>query len=446
MMRRCGGSGRDRAARWRSASSPRPRPGSQTKSGGTFRLGTSSRIDSLNPYVAFNQDAYSAFEYIYPFLDPVRPANLHFAPDFARSWSTSKDGKTWTFKTVANAKWSDGQPLTAADAAWTINTDVKYQAGGAANAAGLIAHIKTRRGAEPDDARRPLRGAGRQRARPVPAVPDPAAARLEQVHRPQGRRPEDLREHGAGRRRRPVQARQVQEGPDRALPAQRLVLRAEAADRRVRAADVLERRRARLRAQGARASTRSKTSRRPRSRRCSNAGFAIKRRPGRRPDRLHHQLQPEEDEAPRAPQPQGRRGVRPRDRPRRRSCSVVFLGTAKPAARSSRAATGSWYNPAVKPTSFDLALANKLLDSLGYKSGSGGIRVAERPEDVVPGDHADRPVERQPHVPDHPDRLPEDRRAADAEGARLERRLRRDHGAERQVPRTSTSRCGTGWR
>src|SRR6187401_2882001 len=90
------------------------------KSGGTFRIGTSSRIDSLNPYVAFNQDAYSTFMYIYPVLIQYDAANKKFVPDFARSWKASKDGKTWTFTTVANAKWSDGKPLTAADVAWTI--------------------------------------------------------------------------------------------------------------------------------------------------------------------------------------------------------------------------------------------------------------------------------------------------------------------------------------
>src|SRR2546423_2107358 len=99
------------------------------KSGGTFRIGTSSRIDSLNPYVAFNQDAYNTFEYIYPFLVQYDRTNRQFAPDFARSWRASKDGKTWTFKTVASAKWTDGQPLTTADAAWTINTDIKYKDG-----------------------------------------------------------------------------------------------------------------------------------------------------------------------------------------------------------------------------------------------------------------------------------------------------------------------------
>ena len=77
--------------------------GSSAKSGGTFRIGTSSGIDSLNPYVAFNQDAYSSFEYIYPVLVQY-DQNLHFAPFFARSWKVTNGGKTWTFRTVANAK------------------------------------------------------------------------------------------------------------------------------------------------------------------------------------------------------------------------------------------------------------------------------------------------------------------------------------------------------
>ena len=77
--------------------------GSESKSGGTFRIGTSSGIDSLNPYVAFNQDAYSTFEYIYPVLVQY-DKKLHFAPFFARSWKASNGGKTWTFKTVPNAK------------------------------------------------------------------------------------------------------------------------------------------------------------------------------------------------------------------------------------------------------------------------------------------------------------------------------------------------------
>src|SRR5437660_7751714 len=114
---------------------------SNASGSGTFKLGTASGIDSLNPYVAFNQDAYSAFEYIYPILVQY-DSHLHYAPFFATSWHASKDGKSWTFKTQPHAKWSDGKPLTAADAAWTINTDVKYKDGATANVAGLVSHIR----------------------------------------------------------------------------------------------------------------------------------------------------------------------------------------------------------------------------------------------------------------------------------------------------------------
>ena len=115
--------------------------GKKAASGGTFKLGTASGIDSLNPFVAFNQDAYSAFEYIYPILVQY-DKHLHYAPFFARSWHASNHGKTWTFKTQPHAKWSDGTPLTAADAAWTINIELKYKNGATANVAGLVSHIK----------------------------------------------------------------------------------------------------------------------------------------------------------------------------------------------------------------------------------------------------------------------------------------------------------------
>ncbi len=41
-------------------------------------------------------------------------------PGYAESWTQSTDGLTWTFKIRDGMKWSDGQPATAADAAWTL--------------------------------------------------------------------------------------------------------------------------------------------------------------------------------------------------------------------------------------------------------------------------------------------------------------------------------------
>ena len=85
-------------------------------SGGHLILGTTSNIDTLNPFVTFQQNSYAAFEYIYPQLVQYDSQTFEFKPDFAQSWDTSADGLTWTFHTVPNAKWSDGQPLTANDA------------------------------------------------------------------------------------------------------------------------------------------------------------------------------------------------------------------------------------------------------------------------------------------------------------------------------------------
>ncbi|HET8604986.1 MAG TPA: ABC transporter substrate-binding protein [Marmoricola sp.] len=125
------------------ASSSSGGPGKQGGSvveGGTLRIGSSSSIDSLNPFVAINQDGYSTFEYIYPELVQY-DSKMKFAPDFAKSWSTSADGKTWTFHTQAGAKWSDGQPLTARDAAWTYSTIVKFAKTASGNQAATLTHL-----------------------------------------------------------------------------------------------------------------------------------------------------------------------------------------------------------------------------------------------------------------------------------------------------------------
>src|SRR5215471_774054 len=116
--------------------------GGQIKEGGVFRLGTPAPIDSLNPFVAFQSDAYVTFEQIYPELVQYN-VKQQFVPDFARSWQESPDGKTWTFHTQPNAKWSDGKPLTAADVAWTYSTILKFQNGPTANSAGYVAHMKS---------------------------------------------------------------------------------------------------------------------------------------------------------------------------------------------------------------------------------------------------------------------------------------------------------------
>jgi peptide/nickel transport system substrate-binding protein len=124
-------------------------PSGTVKEGGLLRIAAYDFVDSMNPFVGFNNDTYSVFQYIYPYLVQYDAETLEFIPDFAQSWESSKDGLTWTFHTVPNVKWSDGTPLTANDVAFTLNMDIEYKDGATASAAGSIANMTSAEA--PDD-------------------------------------------------------------------------------------------------------------------------------------------------------------------------------------------------------------------------------------------------------------------------------------------------------
>lgn len=116
--------------------------GGTVKEGGTFRLGTSSTIDSLNPFVAFQANAILVFTYEYPWLTQYDARN-NIVGSFAKSWSVSSDGLTVTYHLTPNAKWSDGQPLNADDVAWTYNTVIKYQKGATSYYGTYVTNLKS---------------------------------------------------------------------------------------------------------------------------------------------------------------------------------------------------------------------------------------------------------------------------------------------------------------
>src|SRR5256885_2665226 len=347
--------------------------GKGSQSGGTFRIGTSSRIDSLNPYVAFNQDAYSTFEYIYPLLIQYDKANSKFIPDFATSWKISNGGKTWTFKTRKGAKWTDGKPLTARDAAWSINTDIKYAGTGAANAAGLIAHIKN---AEAPNATTLVIN--------YAAAPGNVLGQFQQFAiLPQhiwakhtGHKGADLKTFANGA---PV----VGAGPFKLTKFKKDQIalfqrnnsfygekpKVDAFGLRMFSnEDALV---SALKAHEIDAiedvpATAIKTLR---------SGFNIRSVPGvdqtdfiinsNLKKSKHRELLNLKVKAAFA-------HAIDRDQ----IVKVVFLGNAKPADSIIPPATGKWFNKNLKPEKFDLAAANKLLDQAGFKKGPGGIRVA----------------------------------------------------------------------
>jgi peptide/nickel transport system substrate-binding protein len=117
-----------------------------SKAGGSgiLRIGTTSYIDSFNPWNYIEGQGLNAMIMTYPLLVQVDYSNKEgyfITSDFAKSWKASTDGKTWTFKVRPNGKWSDGKPMTADDAAWTINTTVKYVDGATAVQGSSVNHV-----------------------------------------------------------------------------------------------------------------------------------------------------------------------------------------------------------------------------------------------------------------------------------------------------------------
>jgi peptide/nickel transport system substrate-binding protein len=124
------------------------------KKGGILTIGTTNYIDTLNPFNYIEAQGYNAMMMIYPQLVQFKqsasdPNVLEFEGDWADSWETSADGKDWTFKLKPNTKWSDDTPMTAEDAAWTINTTVKYADTFTAVAAASLANVKNAEATDP---------------------------------------------------------------------------------------------------------------------------------------------------------------------------------------------------------------------------------------------------------------------------------------------------------
>jgi peptide/nickel transport system substrate-binding protein len=99
--------------------------GAPSASGGktTFTFADVSEPSSLNPLVGYLGTDYVLWAMTYDL--PINFSASDFTPDFAHSIVTgvdaSSDGMSFTYHIRPDMKWSDGQPFTANDVAWTLN-------------------------------------------------------------------------------------------------------------------------------------------------------------------------------------------------------------------------------------------------------------------------------------------------------------------------------------
>jgi oligopeptide transport system substrate-binding protein len=82
--------------------------------------GISHDLASLDPHLATQTSDYSVLSSLLEGLVSEDPVDLHPVPGVAERWDVSPDGMNYTFYLRENAKWSNGDPVTAQDfiASW----------------------------------------------------------------------------------------------------------------------------------------------------------------------------------------------------------------------------------------------------------------------------------------------------------------------------------------
>jgi peptide/nickel transport system substrate-binding protein len=354
----------------------------QVVEGGTLRVGTTSTIDSLNPFVGFQGNSFLVWQSTWPYLATYDDHNK-IVPFWATSWDVSSDGLTYTFHLHPNTKWSDGQPMTASDAAFTINTIIKYQKGPTGNLASNVTNMKDADAPDPATVvvhyAKPAGNALSQFAG-IPILPEHVWGKYAtgdgkalKTSANEAVTPTDGHPVVSGGPFMLTEYKKddialMQQNPNYTLSAKphidgfgiQIYSDEDSMITALKNGDLDA-------VEGVPTTTVASLK---------SAGFAINDTPGvffydfiinSNPKKPEHRelLDPKVKEALEYAID------------RQQIINVALGGYGTPGASIVPPATGDWSDPNVKPLPFDIDQANKILDSLGYQRGAGGIRVAD---------------------------------------------------------------------
>ena len=104
-----------------------PAAGAQDEDEVVLTIGLTQALDTLNVTAGFLVSEYEFWTLQYATLTDKAAEDFAPIPGLAESWEVSEDGLTVTYTLREGLLWSDGEPLTADDVAWTINTSAEQE-------------------------------------------------------------------------------------------------------------------------------------------------------------------------------------------------------------------------------------------------------------------------------------------------------------------------------
>jgi peptide/nickel transport system substrate-binding protein len=119
---------------------PQATTGPSTPATAPYREGILSRPTNVNPLAARTQADRDLVALVFSGL-VARTADGSVRPDLASSWTSTATGDAWTFKLAPDRAWQDGEPVTADDVVFTIETlqSPDYRGPGAGSWTGITA-------------------------------------------------------------------------------------------------------------------------------------------------------------------------------------------------------------------------------------------------------------------------------------------------------------------
>ncbi|MDA2807910.1 ABC transporter substrate-binding protein [Nocardiopsis suaedae] len=110
--------------------------------GDTLTVAISQPVDTLNPFLAQLLISTSIHKSVYEPLVAYDAETNEPTGAVAESWETSEDGLTWTFTIREGMTWSDGEPVTAEDPAFTYTAMMEDEEAATANG-NAVANFET---------------------------------------------------------------------------------------------------------------------------------------------------------------------------------------------------------------------------------------------------------------------------------------------------------------
>jgi peptide/nickel transport system substrate-binding protein len=95
-------------------------PAAKATRGGRFTMARNEEPLSLDPIVPSNNGSIWVIYNLFDQLTTVNEDSTSVVPSLAKSWEASPDGTTYTFKLRPGVKFSDGNPVTAADIVFSL--------------------------------------------------------------------------------------------------------------------------------------------------------------------------------------------------------------------------------------------------------------------------------------------------------------------------------------